>query len=200
MESEERGSGKKTKLTRLGSFSSEEVFHAWATDSLLKPKTIETLIGIHQVDSLPAVLALRNRDIANLGLPIGQARLFQEAVIKLHAEYKYEEPYSPAIKVDVEIPSYKSLLDDTRSPVDRLTGKGNYFRFHNLEASEVASEPEETFCGEICLCLFVYSSVVPRIFHVSGLLFWTSDLCHASMSDFNSSQIMIELLQAFLCH
>ena len=148
VESEERGSVKKKKLTRLGSFSNQEVFRAWASDSLLKPKTIETLVEIHQVDSLPAVLALRNRDIANLGLPIGQARLFQEAVVKLHAEYKYQEPYSPATKVDVEVPSYKSLLDDAGSPVEHVNRKENYFRFNDLEASEMGSEVEEMFCGE----------------------------------------------------
>ncbi len=148
-ESDERGSVKKKKLTRLGSFSSQEVFRAWANDSLLKPKTIETLIEEHQVDSLPAVLALRNKDIANLGLPIGQARLFQEAVIKLHAEYTYQEPFSPARKVDVEVPSYKSMLDDAGAPVEHVNGEGNYFRFNTFKGSEMGSEIDE--CGEMCI-------------------------------------------------
>jgi hypothetical protein len=158
-ESDERGLVKKKKLTRLGSFSSQEVFRAWANDSLLKPKSIETLIEVHQVDSLPAVLALRSKDIANLGLPIGQARLFQEAVIKLHAEYTYQEPFSPATKVDVEVPSYKSMLD-TGPPVERVDGTGDYFRFNNFETSEIGVEMDETFCGEMCLQILLGLSLV----------------------------------------
>lgn len=153
-ESDERGSVvKKNKLTRLGSFSSQEVFRAWANDSLLKPNTVETLVEVHQVDSLPAVLALRSKDLANLGLPIGQKRLFQEAVIKLHAEYTYHEPFSPAIKVDVEAPTYKSMLDDAKSPVECANGNGDYFRFHHFDGSgkgvEINETSNETFCGEI---------------------------------------------------
>jgi hypothetical protein len=148
-ESDERGSVKKKKLTRLGSFSSREVFRAWAGDSLLKPKTIETLIEEHQVDSLPAVLALRSKDIANLGLPIGQARLFHEAVVKLHAEYTYQEPFSPATRVDVEVPTYKSMLGEDGSLHQHGDKKGDYFRFHNL--NEVDGEMDESFCGEIDL-------------------------------------------------
>lgn len=146
-----RGSAKKKKLTRLGSFSTQEVFRAWAHDSLLKPKTIEALVEIHQIDSLPAVLALRSRDIANLGLPIGQARLFQEAVIKLHAEYTYQEAPSPATRVDVEVPTYKSMLDDVGSPVERGNRHGDYFRFNNFEISEeMGVEAGEALYGEVC--------------------------------------------------
>ena len=151
-ESEERGSVKKKKLTRLGSFSSQEVFRAWATDSLLKPNTIETLVEVHQVDSLPAVLALRGKDIANLGLPIGQARLFHDAVVKLHAEYTYQEPFSPATRVDVEFPKYKSLLDDIEgSPVERLDrNAADYFNFHFVDnaSEEMGVEVGEHFCGK----------------------------------------------------
>ena len=147
-ESVERGSVKKKKLTRLGSFSSREVFCAWAKDSLLKPKTIETLIEEHQVDSLPAVLALRNKDIANLGLPIGQTRLFHEAVVKLHAEFTYQEPFSPAIKVDVEVPTYKSMLGEDDSSHEHVDGKGDYFKFHNLKTPEMEGDMDDSFCGE----------------------------------------------------
>ena len=148
-ESSERGSVKKKRLTRLGSFSSQEVFRAWANDSLLKPKTIEALIEVHQIDSLPAVLALRSKDIASLGLPIGQARLFQEAVVKLHAEFEYQEPSLSTTPVNVEVPSYKSMLDDAQSPVDRVNGKGHYFKFNHLEASEMGIEVDEIFGGEM---------------------------------------------------
>lgn len=149
-ESDERGSTKTKSLRRLGSFSSKDVFCAWANDSLLKPKTVQTLIEIHQIDSLPAVLALREKDIANLGLPIGQTRLFQEAVLKLHAEYTYHDSFSPATRVDVEMPSYKSMLvgEDPLSPVEE-GANGNYFQFHNAEKSEVAVYRNKIVYGEV---------------------------------------------------
>lgn len=146
-ENEGGQSDPKGKLTRLGSFSSREVFWAWANDSLLKPSTIETLMEVHEIDSLPAVLALRSRDIANLGLPIGQARLFEEAVMKLHTEYKYQEPPSPATRVDVEFPRYKSLLEDTELKSEYKTRR--HFTFDNGKniSKEIITESEETFCG-----------------------------------------------------
>lgn len=147
-EGRDLGSAKK-KLTRLGSFSSKEVFRAWAQDSLLKPTTIETLVEVHEIDCLPAVLALRNRDIVGLGLPIGQARLFEDAVTKLHSQYEYQEPPSPATTVDVEFPRYKSLLGDT----DEVGGSsGKTFSFDNDKYSEnhlFKMKNGETSCGKI---------------------------------------------------
>lgn len=144
---ESRGLNGKKKLTRLGSFSSREVFQAWAKDSLLKPSTMAKLMEVHYIDSLPAVLALRGNDIANLGLPIGQARLFEEAVTKLHAEYEYQEPSSPATRVNVDFPRYKSLLGDT--DIDGESPKSSFSYTNGKDMScELQTESSATLCGK----------------------------------------------------
>lgn len=162
-EGRDLGRTAKKKLTRLGSFSSKEVFRAWAMDSLLKPTTIETLMEVHEIDCLPAVLALRNRDIASLSLPIGQARLFEDAVTKLHSQYEYQEPPSPATTVDIEFPRYKSLLGDTDEVCGRSGKTTHQFSFDNDKNSENSvfkRENGETFCGNFYIYLLTVCQIL----------------------------------------
>lgn len=98
------------KLKRRSTFRSLEVFKAWAKDSFLNESTIDALITIHEVDCLPAALALKKEDISKLALPLGQQRLFEDAVEKLHQEYEFFRPPTPKTTISFDAPAYKSLL------------------------------------------------------------------------------------------
>ena len=98
------------KLKRRSTFRSLEVFRAWAKDSFLNESTIDVLVSTHEVDCLPAVLALKTEDISKMGLPVGQRRLFEDAVDKLHQEYEFIRPPTPKTTISFDAPAYKSML------------------------------------------------------------------------------------------
>lgn len=102
---------KPSPLRRQGTFGSADVFRTWARDSFLNDNTIDVLVQTHQIDCLPAVLALQVQDIAELGLAVGQQRLLEEAVQKLHQEYELVRPPTPRTKINLNMPSYKSLIE-----------------------------------------------------------------------------------------
>lgn len=108
------------KLKRRSTFRSLEVFIAWAKDSFLNESTIDVLVTKHQVDCLPAVLALKTKDISELDLPLGQQRLFEDAVEKLHQEYEFIRPPTPKTTISFDAPAYKSMLG--------IEGEGTSFR------------------------------------------------------------------------
>lgn len=98
-------------LRRTETFSSADVFRTWAKDSFLNDSTINVLVQTHQIDCLPAVLALQLEDIAELGLAVGQQRLLEDAVRKLHQDYELVRPPTPRTKINLDTPSYKTLIE-----------------------------------------------------------------------------------------
>ena len=104
-------------LRRSETFSRADVFRTWAKDSFLNESTIDLLVQTHQIDCLPAVLALRVEDIADLGLAVGQQRLLEDAVRKLHEEYELVRPPTPKTKISLDLANYKNLID-AGNPLD----------------------------------------------------------------------------------
>ncbi|XP_032240815.1 uncharacterized protein LOC116619776 [Nematostella vectensis] len=99
------------KLKRHGTLQSLEVFQAWAKDSFLRDSTIDILVSEHEIDCIPAVLALKSEDISQLGLPVGQQRLLEGAVDKLKQEYELVRPPTPLTRISLETPAYKTMLE-----------------------------------------------------------------------------------------
>lgn len=99
------------RLKRHGTLQSLEVFHAWAKDSFLRESTIDILVRDHEIDCIPAVLALKTEDISHLGLPVGQQRLLEGAVDKLKHEYELVRPPTPITKINLDMPAYRSMLE-----------------------------------------------------------------------------------------
>lgn len=104
------------KLKRHGTLQSLEVFQAWAKDSFLRESTIDILVSEHEIDCIPAVLALKRDDIAGLGLPVGQQRLLEGAVEKLKQEYELVRPPTPVTKINLDMPAYRSMLEFNENP------------------------------------------------------------------------------------
>jgi hypothetical protein len=104
------------KLKRHGTLQSLEVFQAWAKDSFLRESTIDILVTEHEIDCIPAVLALKREDIAGLGLPVGQQRLLEGAAEKLKQEYELVRPPTPVTKINLDMPAYKSMLEFSEKP------------------------------------------------------------------------------------
>lgn len=98
-------------LRRKDTFGSAELFEAWAKDSFINQSTIDILVKTHQIDCLPAVLALKKEDYPQLSLPVGQRRLLEEAVDKLRQEYELVRPPTPKAIINLEMPVYKSMLE-----------------------------------------------------------------------------------------
>ena len=103
--------GKPPPLTRHDTFGSHELFEAWAKDSFINQSTIDILVKTHEIDCLPAILALKKEDFPHLNLPVGQRRLLEEAVEKLRREYELVQPPTPKAKISLEMPVYKSMLE-----------------------------------------------------------------------------------------
>lgn len=103
--------GKPPPLTRHDTFGSHELFEAWAKDSFINQSTIDILVKTHEIDCLPAILALKKEDFPYLNLPVGQRRLLEEAVEKLRREYELVQPPTPKAKISLEMPVYKSMLE-----------------------------------------------------------------------------------------
>lgn len=99
------------KLKRHGTLQSLEVFQAWAKDSFLRESTIDIMVRDHEIDCIPAVLALKTEDIPLLGLPVGQQRLLEGAVDKLKQEYELVRPPTPITKINLDMPAYRSMLE-----------------------------------------------------------------------------------------
>jgi len=100
-----------TLLRRHDTFGSAELFEAWAKDSFINQNTIDILVKTHQIDCLPAVLALKKEDYPQLNLPVGQRRLLEDAVEKLRQEYELVRPPTPKAIINLEMPVYKSMLE-----------------------------------------------------------------------------------------
>lgn len=98
-------------LRRHDTFGSAELFQAWAKDSFINQSTIDILVKTHQIDCLPAVLALKKEDYPQLNLPVGQRRLLEEAVEKLRQDYELVRPPTPKAIINLEMPVYKSMLE-----------------------------------------------------------------------------------------
>lgn len=98
-------------LRRHDTFGSAELFEAWAKDSFINQSTIDILVKTHQIDCLPAVLALKKEDYPQLNLPVGQRRLLEDAVEKLRQEYELVRPPTPKAIINLEMPVYKSMLE-----------------------------------------------------------------------------------------
>jgi len=98
-------------LRRHDTFGSAELFEAWAKDSFINQSTIDILVKTHQIDCLPAVLALKKEDYPQLNLPVGQRRLLEDAVEKLRQEYELARPPTPKAIINLEMPVYKSMLE-----------------------------------------------------------------------------------------
>ena len=98
-------------LRRHDTFGSVELFQAWARDSFINQSTVDILVKTHQIDCLPAVLALKQEDFALLNLPVGQRRLLEDAVDKLRQEYELVQPPTPKATINLEMPVYKSMLE-----------------------------------------------------------------------------------------
>ena len=103
--------GKPPPLTRHDTFGSQELFEAWAKDSFINQSTIDILVKAHEIDCLPAVLALKKEDFPRLNLPVGQRRLLEGAVEKLRQDYELVQPPTPKSKISLEMPVYKSMLE-----------------------------------------------------------------------------------------
>lgn len=103
--------GKPPPLRRHDTFGSAEVFDAWAKDSFINQSTIDILVKTHEIDCLPAVLALKKEDFPHLNLPVGQRRLLEDAVEKLRQDYELVQPPTPKAKISLEMPVYKSMLE-----------------------------------------------------------------------------------------
>lgn len=103
--------GKPPPLTRHDTFGSQELFEAWAKDSFINQSTIDILVKTHEINCLPAVLALKKEDFPYLNLPVGQRRLLENAVEKLRQEYELVQPPTPKAMISLEMPLYKSMLE-----------------------------------------------------------------------------------------
>lgn len=103
--------GKPPPLRRHDTFGSVELFEAWAKDSFINQSTVDILVNTHEIDCLPAVLALKKEDFPHLNLPVGQRRLLEEAVEKLRQDYELVQPPTPKAKISLEMPKYKSMLE-----------------------------------------------------------------------------------------
>lgn len=103
--------GKPPPLRRHDTFGSAELFEAWAKDSFINQSTIDILVKTHEIDCLPAILALKKEDFPHLNLPVGQRRLLEDAVEKLRQEYELVQPQTPKAKINLEMPVYKSMLE-----------------------------------------------------------------------------------------
>ena len=103
--------GKPPPITTHNTFGSQELFEAWAKDSFINQSTIDILVKTHEIDCLPAVLALKKEDFPDLNLPVGQRRLLENAVEKLRQECELVQPPTPKAKINLEMPSYKSMLE-----------------------------------------------------------------------------------------
>lgn len=110
--SEDSSTGKPPPLLRRhDTFGSAELFEAWAKDSFINQSTIDILVKTHQIDCLPAVLALKKEDYPQLNLPVGQRRLLEDAVEKLRQEYELVRPPTPKAIINLEMPVFKSMLE-----------------------------------------------------------------------------------------
>ncbi|XP_028512769.1 uncharacterized protein LOC114574429 [Exaiptasia diaphana] len=137
------------KLKRHGTLQSLEVFHAWAKDSFLRESTIDIMVKEHEIDCIPAVLALKQDDIALLGLPVGQQRLLEGAVEKLKQEYELVRPPTPITKINLDMPTYRSMLDFNEQeaiPEDTRSGSLRSFSSHGGESS---LEVSRAFLGSL---------------------------------------------------
>lgn len=103
--------GKPPPITRHDTFGSQELFEAWAKDSFITQNTIDILVKTHEINCLPAVLALKKEDFPYLNLPVGQRRLLENAVEKLRQEYELVQPPTPKAMISLEMPLYKSMLE-----------------------------------------------------------------------------------------
>ena len=122
--------GKPPPTTSHSTLGSREVFIAWAKDSFLNQSTVDILIKTHEIDCLPAVLALKKEDFSHLDLPVGQRRLLENAAEKLRQEFEVVRPVTTKAKINLQMPSYKSMLE-IREMVDkdagtRQIGKGQH--------------------------------------------------------------------------
>lgn len=124
------------KLKRHGTLQSLEVFHAWAKDSFLRESTIDIMVKEHEIDCIPAVLALKQEDISLLGLPVGQQRLLEGAVEKLKQEYELVRPPTPITKINLDMPTYRSMLDfNEQETIPEDTRSLRSFSSHGGESS-----------------------------------------------------------------
>ncbi|XP_044177123.1 uncharacterized protein LOC122959702 [Acropora millepora] len=120
--------GKPPPTTSHSTLGSREVFIAWAKDSFLNQSTVDILIKTHEIDCLPAVLALKKEDFSHLDLPVGQRRLLENAAEKLRQEFEVVRPVTTKAKINLQMPSYKSMLE-IREMVDKdagTIGKGQH--------------------------------------------------------------------------
>ena len=133
--------GKPPPLRRHDTFGSAELFEAWAKDSFINQSTIDILVKTHEIDCLPAVLALKKEDYPHLNLPVGQRRLLESAVEKLRQEYELVQPPTPKAKINLEMPVYKSRLEideiaEEETGTSETDGAGEY---EDLPASRAQS-------------------------------------------------------------
>lgn len=129
-------SGKPPPLRRHDTFGSAELFEAWAKDSFINQSTIDILVKTHQIDCLPAVLALKKDDYSQLNLPVGQRRLLESAVEKLRQEYELVQPPTPKAKINLEMPVYKSMLEIGELAEEEKTGQ--------YEENQLSRRPQST--------------------------------------------------------
>lgn len=121
--SPDSSTGKPPPLRRHDTFGSTELFEAWAKDSFINQSTVDILVKTHQIDCLPAVLALKKDDYTHLNLPVGQRRLLESAVEKLRQEYELVQPPTPKAKINLEMPVYKSMLEIGELAEEGKTGQ-----------------------------------------------------------------------------
>ena len=137
--------GKPPPITRHDTFGSQELFEAWAKDSFINQNTIEILVKTHEINCLPAVLALKKEDFPYLNLPVGQRRLLENAVEKLRQEYELVQPPTPKAKISLEIPLYKSMLEigELAEENAELKSDGDSDQYDRLSRFKAESVPEK---------------------------------------------------------
>lgn len=144
--SPDSSTGKPPPLRRHDTFGSAELFEAWAKDSFINQSTIDILVKTHQIDCLPAVLALKKEDYPQLNLPVGQRRLLESAVEKLRQEYELVQPPTPKSKINLEMPVYKSMLEIGEFVEEEETGQ--YEEQHLSRAPQSAGHASQRKSGQ----------------------------------------------------
>ena len=141
--------GKPPTLRRHDTFGSAELFQAWAKDSFINQSTIDILVKTHEIDCLPAVLALKKEDFPHLNLPVGQRRLLEDAVEKLRQEYELVQPPTPKAKISLEMPKYKSMLEiGELAEEDAGTGDTNVTGHDELPSRAISGHTSQGKAGQ----------------------------------------------------
>ena len=142
--------GKPPPTTSHSKLGSREVFIAWAKDSFLNQSTVDILMKTHEIDCLPAVLALNKEDFSHLDLPVGQRRLLENAAEKLRQEFEVVQPLTTKAKINLQMPSYKSMLEirelDDKDPGTRQIAKGQHkmSSVHDFRGLQKLSEHDKS--------------------------------------------------------